>query len=143
MAKKDKSKSGKGKKSKKHEDNGQAQEAAVALAEQDEHDEKSAKKDRKKGKKDRAEENGKSDKVSVSFESSIPREEAVSYFETLVTGLKKGTLHLKQDSSEISLQPPAQLDVRVKASHKREKDKIEFEISWRTPNESGLTISSE
>jgi amphi-Trp domain-containing protein len=122
MAKKDKSKSGKGKKSKKQEDNsqGQAEETAVALAEQDEREEKRGKKDKKKDKKDGEKENGKSDKVSVSFESSIPREEAVSYFETLVSGLKKGTLHLKQDNNEISLQPPAQLDVRVKASHKRE-----------------------
>jgi amphi-Trp domain-containing protein len=85
----------------------------------------------------------KHDKLSVAFESSIAREEAVSYFETLVAGLKKGTLHLKQDLNEISLQPPAQLEVKVKATRKREKEKISFEISWRNPTTSELKISSE
>ncbi|MCA8912469.1 MAG: amphi-Trp domain-containing protein [Planctomycetes bacterium] len=82
-------------------------------------------------------------KASVAFEAPIQREEAVSYFETLVAGLKKGSIHLRQNDEELTLTPPAQLEVKVKASRKKDKEKLSFEIVWRTPNASELLISSE
>jgi amphi-Trp domain-containing protein len=112
-------------KAEKHPDNGEAEKLAR----------KAAKKDEKKD----AKHEGKS---SVEFESAIQRDEAVSYFETLVAGLKKGSIHLRQNDEELTLTPPSQLEVRVKASRKREKEKISFEIHWRTAaNE--LSISAE
>lgn len=82
-------------------------------------------------------------KASVEFEAPIQREEAVSYFETLVAGLKKGSIHLRQNDEELTLTPPAQLEVKVKASRKNDKEKLSFEIVWRTANASELLISSE
>ncbi|MEZ5993881.1 MAG: amphi-Trp domain-containing protein [Planctomycetota bacterium] len=82
-------------------------------------------------------------KASVEFEAPIQREEAVSYFETLVAGLKKGSIHLRQNDEELTLTPPAQLEVKVKASRKKDKEKLSFEIVWRTANASELLISSE
>jgi amphi-Trp domain-containing protein len=88
-------------------------------------------------------ESGKSEKLNVAFESTIAREEAVAYFETLVAGLKKGKLHLKQELNEISLHPPENLVVKVKATRKRDKEKLSFEVSWRNAESSGLSISSD
>ena len=82
-------------------------------------------------------------KASVEFEAPIQREEAVSYFETLVAGLKKGSIHLRQNDEELTLTPPAQLEVKVKASRKNDKEKLSFEIVWRTANASELLILSE
>ena len=82
-------------------------------------------------------------KVSVEFDSAIQRDEAVSYFETLVAGLKKGSIHLRQNGQELTLTPPSQLEVRVKASRKKEKEKLSFEIYWRTSTANDLQISSE
>ncbi|MCA8917493.1 MAG: amphi-Trp domain-containing protein [Planctomycetes bacterium] len=82
-------------------------------------------------------------KASVEFEAPIQREEAVSYFETLVAGLKKGSIHLRQNDEELTLTPPAQLEVKVKASRKKDKEKLSFEIVWRTANASELLILSE
>lgn len=116
-------------KAEKHPDNGEAEKLARKAAKE------AAKKDEKKD----AKHEGKS---SVEFESAIQRDEAVSYFETLVAGLKKGSIHLRQNDEELTLTPPSQLEVRVKASRKREKEKISFEIHWRTAaNE--LSISAE
>jgi amphi-Trp domain-containing protein len=90
----------------------------------------------------RTEKSGKQ-KTSVEFESPIQLEEAVVYFETIIAGLKKGTIHLKQDGEELTLTPTSQLDVRVKASRKKEKEKLSFQIMWRTAKASELQISSE
>lgn len=95
-----------------------------------------AKNDEKK--KDR-----RDDRAEVRFENSMPIEEAVSYFEAIVQALKKGTIHLKQGENSLTLSPMAQLNVEVKASRKKDKEKISFGISWRSVTESDLTITSE
>lgn len=79
----------------------------------------------------------------VSFASAMPREEAISYFESIVSGLKRGAVHLKQEEETIILNPSPQIDVEVKAVSKREKEKISFKMSWRNPSGSELDISSE
>jgi amphi-Trp domain-containing protein len=68
----------------------------------------------------------------VKFESVLAREEAVSYFEALIEGLRKGTIQLRQGSDTITLKPGAKVAIEVKAARKDEKEKIAFEIEWRT-----------
>lgn len=79
----------------------------------------------------------------VKFESFMPREEAVAYFEAIVTGLKKGRIQFKQGEATLALDPPAYLDISVKASRKEGREKIFFELGWRTDETSELTISSK
>jgi len=81
--------------------------------------------------------------TEVRFESSMPLEEAVSYFEAIVSGLKKGTLSLTQDGNCLTLTPPLHLDVEVKAVRKKGKERLQFELGWRTSPPSDLQISSE
>lgn len=90
-----------------------------------------------------AKDNQHHDATSVRFDSSMTLDEAVSYFEAIVSGLKKGTINFKQGENTITLMPPAHLDVEVRARKKRDKEKISFELSWRTPSESDLQITSE
>lgn len=83
------------------------------------------------------------EKSSVRFDGFMARDEAVSYFEALVRGLKKGTLHLKQGDGSLTLSPQPNIEVEVKASRKKNKEGISFELSWKLPGESDLTITSE
>ena len=69
-------------------------------------------------------------KARVSFEGGMAREEAAAYFETIVAGLKKGTLRFRQGGTSVELEVPSDLAVEIKASRKGDKAKIEFELSW-------------
>lgn len=79
----------------------------------------------------------------VVFENTMAREEAVSYFEAIVTGLKKGRLHIKQGDASLELQPGQQVDVEVVASRKKGRERISFEIEWRESRISDLSITSD
>src|SRR5262245_329275 len=87
-----------------------------------------------KSEKNSARSNGaaKEQPSKVKFESVLAREEAVSYFEALIEGLRKGTIQLRQGADTITLKPGPQVAIEVKAGRKNEKEKISFEIAWRT-----------
>lgn len=70
-------------------------------------------------------------KAKIRFESSLSREEAVSYFEAIVAGIRSGTVEFRQEDKTVVLHPGSQLDIGVKASRKGDKAKIAFEIAWR------------
>lgn len=85
----------------------------------------------------------KSDKkTKVSFDASMGREEAVSYFEAIVAGLKSGTIQFRQGEESLTLDVGDQVGVAVKAQRKGEKGKVSFELSWRDGGP-GLTIVPE
>jgi amphi-Trp domain-containing protein len=83
-----------------------------------------------------------SERAKLGFESFLPREEAVAYFEAIVAGLKKGAIQFKQDDESLTLNPPSHLDIEVKASRKKGRERISFEVSWRAEEPSDLTIVS-
>lgn len=87
-------------------------------------------------------EEARPDKAKLSFESFLPREEAVAYFEAIVAGLKKGAIQFKQDEESVTMNPPSHLDIEVKASRKKGRERISFEVSWRAEEGSDLTIVS-
>lgn len=86
--------------------------------------------------------NGDATKGKVKFSSSMQREEAVSYFEAIVAGLKQGTLHFKQGDSSLTVTPAPYIEVEVKAAKKGREEKVSFEISWRHQEPTDLEISS-
>jgi amphi-Trp domain-containing protein len=69
-------------------------------------------------------------KLKVSFEDTMPRNEAVSYFEAIIGGLRSGRLEFKQDGETLVLNPPDRLEIEVKAVLKGDKGKVVFEIEW-------------
>ena len=85
----------------------------------------------------------KKKKAKVKFKSVMLREEAISYFEAIVAGLKRGSIQIRQGDDALVLRPTPQLDVAVKAASRDQEESIEFEIRWRTASDSELTISTE
>lgn len=79
----------------------------------------------------------------VKFHSMMPLEEAVSYFEAIISGLKKGAVCFKQGDQNLQLEPPSYLAVEVRAGRKKGKEKISFEIEWQCAGDAQLTISAE
>lgn len=81
-------------------------------------------------------------KGKFKFESTMRREEAVAYFEAIVSGLKQGILHFKQRDRALTVNPASVVDVEVKAAKKGKEARISFEISWGPRHETDLEISS-
>jgi amphi-Trp domain-containing protein len=84
----------------------------------------------------------KSTKGKVKFDSAMPREEAVAYFDAIVSGLKQGKLHFKQGDKTVVVTPADHLAVEVKASRKGLREKVSFELSWEHSEAESLEISS-
>lgn len=80
-------------------------------------------------------------KSKVEYKNRLGLQEAVSYFEALVAGLKKGQIELKQDENHLTLSPESEVVVEVKASAKEDKGKVSFKISWEKAQASELKIS--
>jgi len=80
--------------------------------------------------------------AKIKYESVLPREEAVSYFEAIVAGMKKGTIQLKQGDESVILKPADRVAVEVKGSQKGDTERISFELVWRHTSGSDLKISS-
>ncbi len=108
--------------------------------EDEDEDEKSEKKKDKKKDKDekkdkkKKEKDEKKDKQKIAYEATMPRAEAVAYFEALVGGLRSGHLEFRQDGRVLVLAPPDQLEIEVEAQQKGNKGKITFEIEWSSEN---------
>lgn len=83
-----------------------------------------------------------SENTRIKFKSTMPRAEAVAYFEAIVSGLRKGAMNFKQGEDAVSLSPSEQVEVEVKARRKRNRENVSFEITWQTSDETALTISS-
>ena len=81
-------------------------------------------------------------KGKVKFESAMQREEAIAYFEAILSGLKQGTVHFRQGDRTVVLKPAAHMEVEVKASRKAKEEKISFEISWRVQEPADLEITA-
>jgi amphi-Trp domain-containing protein len=102
--------------------------------EEDEEDDDDKESKKKKDKDKDKDEGDKPKRVKIEFEGTMPRNEAVSYFEAIVGGLRSGRLEFKQGEQTLVLNPPDQLEIEVKASSKGDKGSIVFEIEWSAEN---------
>ena len=82
----------------------------------------------------------RSGKSKLHFESMLTRDEAAAYFEAIVKGLRKGSIHFHQSEDSLLLAPAEHVGVEVKASQKGGREKLVFEVMWRTDKGSELTI---
>ncbi|MFV8754962.1 amphi-Trp domain-containing protein [Nannocystaceae bacterium ST9] len=98
--------------------------------EDDEDEDEDEEKDEKKKKKDKKDKKDKPKKAKIEYEAAMPRDEAVSYFEALVGGLRTGHLEFRQGDKVLVLAPPERLEVEVSAQLKGDKGKVVFEITW-------------
>ena len=70
------------------------------------------------------------------------REDAVHYFLSLITGLKKGHLEFNQGKDTVVITPSELIDVEIKAEAKGKMEKVTFEMAWLTNNTRNISISS-
>lgn len=83
----------------------------------------------------------KSAKAKLKFESAMPRDEAVAYFEAIIAGLRKGAIQFRRGEETLAVAPAGHVEIEVKASRKGAKESVSFEIAWRTEG-TDLTISA-
>ena len=84
-------------------------------------------------------------KSKVKFESSLSRLEAVTYFDAIVAGLKKGALNFKQGEDAVAFALPDHVEIEVRAERKKGRENISFDITWHandTADGDELKISS-
>ncbi len=70
-------------------------------------------------------------KLEIEFASKLHRDEVLIYFESILDGLKKGSLQLKQSGKLLDLAPAEAMDIEVKGSKKADKQKLSIKLSWR------------
>ncbi|MCB9916349.1 MAG: amphi-Trp domain-containing protein [Planctomycetes bacterium] len=114
--------------------------AAAAEAKHDEKKKDKHKKDRKEQQGEHAEAAKDDARGKVTYEAELSREEATNYLEALIRGVYAGKLHMRQGEDELELSPCGAIKVSVKASRKGPKEKITFELKWRTGGEGDLAI---
>jgi len=83
-----------------------------------------------------------SDKKEVKFTNSMAVEETVAYLEAIVAGIKKKSVSLKQGDQQVTLAPTGEVEVEVRAVHKKKKEAITIELSWRIEAPNELLISN-
>ena len=103
---------------------------------EDDEDDEDDEKDEKDDEKD-----DKDDKKAIDFVATLPRSEAVSYFEAIIAGLKSGRLEFRQGEGSVVFNLPDHVEIEVEAKLKGDKGKIEFEIQWSKKTRA-LEISS-
>ncbi|MDD9947607.1 MAG: amphi-Trp domain-containing protein [Myxococcales bacterium] len=79
--------------------------------------------------------------MKIGFESDMALEEAVTYFEAIVNGLRKRAIEFRRGGDALSLTPASQVHVEVKASGKERKEKVTFELSWGVETPRDFEIS--
>ena len=70
----------------------------------------------------------------LNFKKSSSRDEAVTYFQAIIDGIKKGSIEFKQEGESLMLHPARDLSLEIKASAKGDNEKVTFKISWIKPS---------
>ena len=81
-------------------------------------------------------------KSKIKYQRRMKREEAVTYFTSLIAGLEKGTVQFKQGKDTVIITPSELVDVDIKAETKGKMEKVTFEITWLTDSTQDISISS-
>jgi amphi-Trp domain-containing protein len=85
------------------------------------------------------------EKEEVNLKAYVELAQAVAHAEDLVASLKKGNVQVEQGTQVMTLTPPDQVKLKVKAVRKGTKEKLKLEVSWDTAEvgSDDIKISSE
>jgi amphi-Trp domain-containing protein len=72
-------------------------------------------------------------KKEVELEGKVEISQAVSFIEGLLEGLNSGTICLEKGPESLVLTPGQEVEIEIKGSQKKNKEKISFELSWEIP----------
>ncbi len=70
-------------------------------------------------------------KTEIKLKETVAAADVANRLEWIVEGLRAGTLSIVSDGETIKLTPGSVLDMKLKATQKKEKEKLEIEIEWR------------
>ena len=79
----------------------------------------------------------------LSYETSLLREEAAAYLESLAQGLRSGDITLCQEDALLELAPASAVTMELRASQKGAKEKIQLEFSWYSRNAPAVKLVSK
>ncbi|MBG0774978.1 MAG: amphi-Trp domain-containing protein [Desulfovibrionaceae bacterium] len=71
-------------------------------------------------------------KRKIELDGATELKQVAAYLESIVKGLKAGTLHVQLGADTLDLQLPSVVDFEMSVSQKKEKEKITVELSWRS-----------
>lgn len=69
-------------------------------------------------------------KKEIELEGKVDLSQAASFLEGLLEGIGSGSICLEKGTDSIVLKPEQEVEIEIKGSQKKDKEKISFEISW-------------
>ena len=98
-------------------------------------DTKKAKKSRKPQKiKDKKVKAKKLKDESFKYDNVVPLDAAAGYFDDILAGLAKGTIQFEKGKKNLVVRPTESCRIKIKAARKGKKERVSFDMSWRTPS---------
>ena len=70
-------------------------------------------------------------KGKLKSKSVMTREDLTTYLETLVAGLKQGTLILDSEEAPMVLRPSDSIEAELEIKQKPDKEKLELCLTWK------------
>jgi amphi-Trp domain-containing protein len=80
------------------------------------------------------------DKVKV--EGVMDVKEVIAYLEDVVAGFKAGSICMTVGEECLTLKPRGVMDVALKVSQKKDKEKFALEVHWRRLDDASMRIGS-
>jgi len=72
-------------------------------------------------------------KDKLKSKTTMTRDDLVAYLETVLTGLRQGTLVLDNEERPLILRPSDSIEAELEIKQKSDKEKLAFKLSW-VPN---------
>jgi len=70
-------------------------------------------------------------KVKIKCDGVMQLSEVIANLESMAQDMKSGALMLAAGEDALTLQPPVLVNMAMKASQKKDKEKFVLELSWR------------
>jgi len=70
------------------------------------------------------------EKKEISLKDRVDSKEVVNYLEDIIAGLNTGTLCIQSGCESITLKPSTTIQFEIEASTKKDKGKLNIELSW-------------
>ncbi|MBI4805339.1 MAG: amphi-Trp domain-containing protein [Desulfovibrio sp.] len=81
-------------------------------------------------------------KNKVKMEGVMDVKEVIAYLEDVVAGFKAGSVCMTVGEDCLTLKPRGVMDVALKVSQKKAKEKIALEVSWRRIEDASMRIGA-
>ena len=74
---------------------------------------------------------GKMEKNKVVYKESMQLQQAVEYLQAMIEDLKQGEFVIASDGNSLAFKPMDVVQLEVELEHKKGKEKLEIELSWK------------